>query len=245
MAGKPLAKDFAQQGDRYIGTPYTIMDCQKLYEQMLKDVGINKDLKGSNAWYRAMDWVGTPKECLEKFGLIPEGATLFIWADDGGEVARGYHDGKGNASHIGVFIARREGAIHSSATKRQVCYSNFKGKAIKGGWNRVGLTRLLSYGEKVDQMIGTPTDIPVPQNVVQAAAQALAQTVQPTAQTAQGTARKRVTGGRLNVRVQPGGSIITQLADGEEVEIIADHGEWAEVAYKRRGYVMTKYLSEV
>ena len=182
---------------------------------------------------------------MKTFGQIPIGATLFIWQDNGGEEARGYHDGKGNASHIGVFIGRNTGAIHSSASRGKVAYSNFKCKTIKGGWNRVGLTRLLSYGEKVDQMIGTPTDIPVPQNVVQAAAQALAQTVQPTAQTAQGTARKRVTGGRLNVRVQPGGSIITQLADGEEVEIIADHGEWAEVAYKRRGYVMTKYLTEV
>jgi hypothetical protein len=81
---------------------------------------INKDLKGSNAWYRAMDWTGTPEECMKTFGQIPIGATLFIWANDGGEEARGYHDGKGNASHIGVFIGRNTGAIHSSASRGKV-----------------------------------------------------------------------------------------------------------------------------
>ena len=156
---KPTALTFAQQGDKYLDTPYSKMDCQKLYEQMLADVGVKQDRKGSNAWYRAMDWTGTPEECMKAFGQIPIGATLFIWTNDGGEVARGYRDGKGNASHIGVFIGRNTGAIHSSASRGKVAYSNFKCKTIKGGWNRVGLTRLLSYGEKVDRMIGTPTDI--------------------------------------------------------------------------------------
>ncbi len=59
---KPTALTFAQQGDKYLGTPYSQMDCQKLYEQMLADVGIRIDKKGSNAWYRAMDWTGTPEE---------------------------------------------------------------------------------------------------------------------------------------------------------------------------------------
>ena len=86
---KPTALTFAQQGDKYLDTPYSEMDCQKFYERMLADVGVKKDLKGSNAWYRAMDWTGTPEECMKTFGQIPIGATLFIWQDDGGEEARG------------------------------------------------------------------------------------------------------------------------------------------------------------
>ena len=236
---KPTALTFAQQGDKYLDTPYSQMDCQKFYEQMLADVGVKKDLKGSNAWYRAMDWTGTPEECMKTFGQIPIGATLFIWANDGGEVARGYTDGKGNATHIGVFIGRNTGAIHSSATRGKVAFSNFKCKTIRGGWNRVGLTRLLSYGEKVDKMIGTPTDIPVV-----TATPAVTNTP---VQTATPLRTAMVTGGRLNVRTGPGreNPAITQLDNGEQVEIIADHGEWAEINYKRHGYVMKQFLTEV
>ena len=36
-----------------------------------------------------------------------------------------------------------------------------------------------------------------------------------------------------------------RLENGEEVEIIADHGEWAEINYKRHGYVMKEFLTEV
>ena len=144
-----------------------------------------------------------------------------------------------SATHIGVFIGRNTGAIHSSASRGKVAYSNFKCKTIKGGWNRVGLTGLLSYGEQVDKMIGTPTDIPV---VITAPA------VNGTPkQTAGQTKTAKVTGGRLNVRTGPWleNPAIMQLKSGEQVEIIADHGEWAEINYKRHGYVMKQFLTEV
>lgn len=220
---KPSAVVFSHQGDKYIGTSYETMDCQKFYEQMLRDVGIIKDLRGSNAWFRAMDWVGTPEECKKKFGSIPTGATLFILENDGGEVARGYKDGLGNASHIGVYIARRDGAIHSSQSRGCVAYSVFNGKSIKGGWNRVGLTSLLTYGEKVDAMIGTPTDIPF-------------QTADPIA------GKAVVTGGKLYVRGSPGGVKIDRLDDGAEVTVVSTDGDWTEISKPRHGYVMTQYL---
>ena len=69
---------FSKLGDKYIGTPYTTMDCQGFVEKMLEDAGIKKNLKGSNAWYREMTWVGTPEECKKIFGAIPVGAFLFI-----------------------------------------------------------------------------------------------------------------------------------------------------------------------
>ena len=51
----------AQQGEKYLGTPYSEMDCQAFVEACLRDAGINLDLAGSNAWYRKMDWTGTPE----------------------------------------------------------------------------------------------------------------------------------------------------------------------------------------
>ena len=177
---KPTAKDFSMQGDRYLGTPYEDIDCQKLVERMMEWVGIKRDLKGSNAWYREFlknGWVGTPEECKAVFGMIPDGAVLFIWANDGGERARGYTDGLGNASHIGVKTGRTaaemlagakkdganpdkdkvcfgDGAIHSSSSRECVATSRFEDKTIKGGgWNRVGLHPMFRYGGRIDDIL--------------------------------------------------------------------------------------------
>ena len=60
---------------------------------------------------------------------------------------RGYKDGLGNASHVGVVTGAGKGVIHASASRGCVCESEFKGKTIpNGGWNRVGLMKQLDYG---------------------------------------------------------------------------------------------------
>ena len=128
----------------YLGRPYSQIDCQELVEQCLEDAGWKVDLTGSNAWYRKCyheGWVGTPEECKKKFGKTPKGAFLFIHAFDGGEEKRGYHDGLGNASHIGLCtMPKGKGAVHASSTKQMVAESAYSGKTIKnGGWNKVGL----------------------------------------------------------------------------------------------------------
>lgn len=141
------------------GITYQEMDCQAFMEACLKAIGIRADWKGSNAMYRDMVWVGTPEACREKFGRIPVGAWLYIWADDGGEVARGYRDGLGNASHVGVYTGQGLGAVHSSASRGMVCESKFAGKTIpNGGWNRVGLCKLLDYGLENQPGQETQTD---------------------------------------------------------------------------------------
>ena len=81
----PTGKELAAAGPKYLGTPYSKMDCQTFVERCLADIGIRINLPGSNAWYRKMDWVGSPEECRKKYGKVPVGAFLFIWADDGGE----------------------------------------------------------------------------------------------------------------------------------------------------------------
>lgn len=136
-------------GFKYIGTPYTTMDCQAFVEQCLRDCGCNKNLAGSNAWYREVYNNGvimSPEDCVAQLGTVPKGAFLFILEHDGGEPAKYKPDGLGNASHIGLVTGTGEGAIHSSKSKGGVCESKFKNKTIpNGGWNKVGLWDQVSY----------------------------------------------------------------------------------------------------
>lgn len=46
-----------------------------------------------------------------------------------------------------------DGAIHSSASREHVCTSKFAGKSINGGWNRIGLWDVLSYGDDIDGIL--------------------------------------------------------------------------------------------
>lgn len=145
---KPLAADLIGAAYRQIGIPYDVMDCQAFVEECLREIGAYKNLPGSNAWYRAMNWTGTPEECARAFGRIPDGAFLFILEQNGKEPEKYKADGIGNASHIGICTGKRgKGAVHSSKSKGMVCESKFAGVAINGGWNRVGLwTDALDYG---------------------------------------------------------------------------------------------------
>ena len=232
------AKDLARAGCKYLGTPYSKLDCQAFVEKALSDCGCSINLPGSNAWYRRMTWVGTPEDCKKKYGYIPPGAFLYIWKNDGGEVQRGYHDGKGNASHIGIYTGMTgaemvniaiadgdtktdktdfgDGAIHSSSTREKVCTSNFAGKAISGGWNRVGLDEtIISYfGDESMQV----------------------------------TYQARVVGGKLNFRKQPDTNADSygRIPDGTVVTVVEDLGGWSKIQYDgKTGYVVSQYLEEI
>ena len=126
-------KQLAEVGFQKIGTAYEDMDCQKFIEWCLKQCGLDKDLAGSNAWFREVlnnGVIMTPEECVAQLGTVPAGAFLFILEMDGGEEARGYHDVLGNASHIGIVTGKGKGAIHSSKTAGGVAESPFKNKTI-------------------------------------------------------------------------------------------------------------------
>ena len=160
------AKELAKSGCKYLGTPYSEIDCHKLWEKMLADCGFKMDLGGSNSWYRYImqnGWCGTPEECRSTFGTIPQSATLFIREDVSESTpAKFRDDGIGDITHMGVYTAmtgkemvqiaeesgvkdankynKGDGAIHSSSSRSCVCTSKFAGKTISnGGWNRVGL----------------------------------------------------------------------------------------------------------
>jgi hypothetical protein len=135
------ANDFikAAAAPGLIGTPYSDMDCQALVEKMLAICGVKRNWRGCNDMARhALSWLGTMEECEAQYAMIPHGAWLFRWANDGGEKARGYTDGKGNYFHVGVYLGN--GQVIESTTGG-VQYTSLPNKK----WNRVGLSVYIDY----------------------------------------------------------------------------------------------------
>ena len=231
-------------GFKKLGTPYSEMDCQAFVEWCLRQCGCNKDLAGSNAWYREVYHNGavmTPEECVKQLGKVPKGAFLFILEHDGGEPAKYKPDGLGNASHIGIVtMPRGEGAIHSSASRGCVAESKFKGKTIKnGGWNMVGLWNEVCYdytgGGGVDpdpdpDPEPTPTPTPTPTPVTETAI---------VGNVPEGNRQD------VNFRTRPNtnAALIERIPCGETVEVLSEDGEWAKIRWHgQTGYMMEKFL---
>lgn len=133
---------------KYDKLKYSQYDCQAFCELVLKDLGVRQpngavyNWKGSNDMYRhAVSWVGTIDECRKKFGYIPIGSWAFMWDMTGNEKQRGYYDGLGNASHVGIHIG---GDTVRDSTK----IKNASGQVIRDG---VGSRPLRDF-----QKIGIP-----------------------------------------------------------------------------------------
>lgn len=236
---KPLASEFATQGEQYLGTSYKTMDCQAFVEKMLNGVGIRKNWRGSNAMYRDMAWVGSPEDCKEKFGRIPVGVFLFIHDHDDGEPSRYKADGLGNASHVGVKTGTGEGAIHSSASRGCVAESKFADKTIRnGGWNTVGFCKLLDYGSDIEAILyGEPE----PDSDDTESESEMIHVNITTAQV------KTTNGGSLNLRSTPAKTSrnrICGIPDGTALTVLEKTSDdWWKVRYNSKtGYVATEYL---
>ena len=113
MILRTTGSDMAEQAvtGNYVGTAYNKLDCQAFVEQVLKDLGVRKfngdpyNWKGSNSmWRNHITWKGTIEECRKKFGEIPLGSFLFLLKWDGKETEKGYSDGLGNATHVGLYV---------------------------------------------------------------------------------------------------------------------------------------------
>ena len=237
-------KDLGEAGFKYLGVPYSKMDCQAFVEQCLRDCGLDMNLAGSNAWYREVMKNGvilTPEDCVKQMGKVPAGAFLFIHAFDGGEPEKYRKDGQGNASHIGIVTGLGEGAIHSSASRDCVAESRFRGKTIRGGWNRVGLWDqvVYDYGDGTDVISPEPQPVSVP---VQ----------EPAAEYARICSEN---GWPVNTRKGPGAdyglSKAGKLPVGMLVEILKRQGDWVRIRCTDRNdatwycWVMGKYLKPV
>ena len=141
---------FAEQAksEKYNKVKYDDMDCQAFVEKVLYDSGCRKsngaayNWRGSNSmWRNALSWRGSIPECIEKFGAVPLGAWVFIVKHDGGEKEKGYDDGEGNASHVGIYVGYN---LTRDSTR------NSKGRDGVGyrpldDWNMVGLCKYLDY----------------------------------------------------------------------------------------------------
>ena len=248
---KPLAAAFASKAYLYLGTPYDELDCQALLEAMLKDVGVKKNWKGSNAMYRDMAWVGTPEECKKKFGSIPVGAWIFILEDDGNEPSEYKRDGIGNASHVGVKTGGKKGAIHSSSSRGMVAESTFKDKTIaNGGWNRIGLCKLIDYGDKIEEILYGNTKRQEQETVQVALTEdKIEETKQEEVTIAMITATVQTSGGILNIREMPSsaGRDIGDIPNGASVQVLEKtNSDWWKVSYCGvTGYCACMYLKEV
>ena len=220
---KANGAELAQVGFKYIGIPYSELDCQAFVEVCLADCGIKKNLPGSNAWYREVaqnGWVGTPEDCVSKFGTVPKGAFLFILKNDGGEPDKYKPDGIGNASHIGIVTGTGKGAIHSSASRGCVCESEFHNKTIKnGGWNRVGLWGEVDYWQQ-------PTPEPEPEPTQTAVVYA-------------------DNGKPVKMRAEPSFRcrLYWEIQCGETVLVLDPGTDWSKISWNGiDGYMLTRFL---
>lgn len=153
--GKQFAKLALDQ--KYNKYSYDQLDCQAFVEKVLSDLDIRKpdgtiyNWRGSNSMYRNyVAWRGTKEEAIQKFGCIPDGAFVFVWADDGGEVEKGYHDGLGNAKHIGIYCG---GSLVRDSTRYKSHGEYIRdgvGDADLKSFNRVVLPTMLDYSGETD-----------------------------------------------------------------------------------------------
>ena len=144
------AKKFAEQAksEKYNSIKYDDLDCQAFVEKVLYDSGCRKsdgaayNWRGSNSmWRNALSWRGSISECIAKFGAVPDGAWVFIVKYDGGEKEKGYNDGEGNASHVGIYVGFNltRDSTRSSKGRDGVGYRPID------DWNMVGLCKYLDY----------------------------------------------------------------------------------------------------
>ena len=124
---------------KYIGIPYSKLDCQGLVEKVLSDCGESHDWRGSNhMWREALSSKGK----IEDPGAVPAGAWVFTVKNDGGEVERGYHDKEGNAAHVGIYIGSGQ-VLHS--TKTTTANGVQLDVITSKRWTHFGLCRYIDY----------------------------------------------------------------------------------------------------
>ena len=149
------ALHFADVADdtKYNAYKYSDLDCQAFVEKVLFDSGVHKsdgsayNWRGSNSmWRSALSWRGTIAEAIERFGTVPDGAWTFIVKHDGGEKDRGYNDGEGNASHVGIYVG---GGIVRDSTRSTKTKRDGVGTRSINDFNMIGLCKYLDYNNEI------------------------------------------------------------------------------------------------
>lgn len=155
-------KQYAElaKNSKYDKLAYAQYDCQAFCELVLRDLGVRQangqpyNWKGSNDMYRhAVSWVGTIAECRQKFGDIPLGSWAFMWDTTGNERQRGYYDGLGNASHIGIYIG-------NDTVRDSTKIKNAAGNIIRDGvgtrplkqFQKIGIPKVLDFDNTISKL---------------------------------------------------------------------------------------------
>lgn len=118
-------------------------DCQGHIERCVRVNGGQMAYAGSNDMFRnACTWVGTLAEARAQGKLVP--AALLFLVTHTGDYPEKYHaDGKGNASHVGLYIGDPDILItHAAASAGRVTTSSFAST-----WTHVGLAKAIDYAE--------------------------------------------------------------------------------------------------
>ena len=121
-------------------------DCQGLIESVVRALGGELSYRGSNDMFRnSCSYVDTLDQAKKEGRLVP-GTVLFIVRNDGGEPPQ-YRDGKGNASHVGLYCGGRYEVVHASSSKGKVAPST-----LKNAWTHVGWLNAIDYASQEQNM---------------------------------------------------------------------------------------------
>lgn len=241
VTGKELARvgvDLAQSMPQIL---YSELDCQAFMEKIFSVCGQKISYRGSNDMYRnACSWVGTLSEA-KRLGYLVPGAALFIQAFDGGEGERYKSDGKGNASHVGMYVgenaledddkngkARICNVVHSSASMGRVA-----GSTLKNAWTHVGLWKNVDFGLSVStEQLGGEEDV-----ITNTEIKEIEYGVICTENEKPVNFRKKASKKGLLIPRMP------KIPNGGEVQVNYYTGEWANVTYKGyTGFVMSEFI---
>ena len=139
ITGQDIANAAIDSG--LLGTPYSKLDCQAFVEEVLRDVGLPCNYRGSNHMWRDL----VHDRGTEKNNSVPVGSLAFIVKKDGGEVKRGYHDDMGNATHVSIVIDDNRvmesttGGVQYGKLSRFTNYGLINGVIYeKGGYTNAG-----------------------------------------------------------------------------------------------------------
>lgn len=198
---------------------YSEEDCQAFVEQSIKRAGGDMgDYRGSNDMFRnACDKIMTLNEALAAGGVAP-GVVLFIVKKDGGEPDRYKADGKGNASHIGIYTGSQYEVVHSSASRGRVAEST-----LRNGWTHVG------WLSAVDYYFDLPEDEEKSFDVDSAVVSARS-------------------GSTVRMRVKPDKDAMANanVPVGSEVKVLARKGAWWQISWGgKTGWMMKEFLDSI
>lgn len=195
---------------------YSQEDCQAFVEQSIKRAGGDMgDYRGSNDMFRnACDKVMTLFDA-QMAEVIGPGCVLFIVEQDGGEPDRYKADGKGNASHIGIYTGGQYEVVHSSASRGRVAEST-----LRNGWTHVGWLTAVDY--YFDLPEGEEKSFDVDTAIVAAKS-----------------------GSTVRMRVKPSRDAIANanVPVGEEVKVLTRNQGWWQISWNgKTGWMMKEFV---